>query len=87
MKDPGLLISELKSYGDKIGKVKPASIAKINKIIKEKEAEFEKLEKISKAAHGIYGWVSSTLKLYDVNRKVDPLRKKVEEMTIKLKET
>jgi len=87
LKDPGQLINELKAYGDKIGKVKPGNIAKINKIIKEKEAEFEKLDKISKAAHGIYGWVSSTLKLYDVNRKVEPLRKKVEEMTVKLKET
>lgn len=43
------------------------------------------MKKVSTAAAGMFGWVQATLKLYEINKTVEPLKKNVEEMTKNLK--
>ena len=40
----------------------------------------KRIKDISGAADNIYQWLKNTLNLYDVNKKVEPMKKKVGEM-------
>jgi hypothetical protein len=44
----------------------------------------KRIREISSAADNIYQWLVNTLNLYDINKKVEPMKKKVAEMTKKL---
>jgi hypothetical protein len=44
---------------------------------------FSEIGNISAAAAGLASWVKATVNLFEVHKKVTPLKKKVEEMTIK----
>lgn len=83
LNDPGKLIQNLQSYDKQIHKVKDVHINKINKITSDPANRFAEINTISAAAAGLYGWVRCTVNLYEVHKKVTPLKKKVEEMTIK----
>lgn len=63
--------------------MKDVHINKINKIASDPNNRIDEIKSISSAAAGLYGWVRSTVNLYEVHKKVNPLKKKVEEMTIK----
>lgn len=84
--NPSQLISALKTYGDKIGKVTRNQIEKVRAIIANPENRLDEIHSISKAAGGMYTWVKSTVNLYDVHKKVEPLKAKLEAMTNKSKQ-
>lgn len=83
MNDPGKLIQNLQGFDKQIHKVKDAHINKINKIVADPTNRISDIATISAAAAGLFGWVRSTVNLYEVHKKVTPLKKKVEEMTVK----
>ena len=78
---PGEFLDRLKNYGSNIAKVKEATIQKIQKEINDNLSDEEKVKATSKDAYGMLIWVKNTLKLYDVYKEVDPLKKKVAEMS------
>ena len=41
------------------------------------------MKKVSEDAYGLIMWVSNTINLYEVYKKVEPLKKKVADMTSK----
>lgn len=55
-------------------------IAKIKKIIENKDNRLAEIKSISEPAEGLYKWSLATMNLYDVNKKVEPLKKKVENL-------
>lgn len=83
LNDPTKLIQNLQNYDKQIHKVKEAHITKINKIINDPNNRISEISNISSAAAGLASWIKATVNLYEVHKKVTPLKKKVEEMTIK----
>lgn len=68
----------MKTYGDRIGKVTRNQIDKVKAIIANPENRLDEIQSISKAAGGMYTWVKATVNLYDVHKKVEPLKNKLE---------
>lgn len=80
MNDPGKMLQKLLTYSDRIGSVTAGQIAKIKKIIENKDNRLAEIKSISEPAEGLYKWSLATMNLYDVNKKVEPLKKKVENL-------
>lgn len=55
-------------------------IESVKSRIDNKDYEFDRMHEISKSAHNLLLWLKAMVKLYDVHKKVEPLKKKVEEM-------
>ncbi len=77
---PSQFIAILKNFGDRLGNVQQRQINSINEKLRDKENAMDRMAEISEAAYNIMCWLESTIRLYDVNKKVAPLKKKVEEM-------
>lgn len=78
MNDPGKMLQKLQTYSERIGSVTAGQITKIKKIIDNKENRLDQIKSVSEPAEGLYKWSLATLNLYEVNKKVEPLKKKVE---------
>ena len=48
--------------------------------MKDPENRLDEIYKISKAAGGLYTWVSATVNFYDVYKKVEPLKVRLDQM-------
>jgi dynein heavy chain len=81
--NPMALINALKNYGDRIGKVKQPQIEKVRSIIANPDNRLDEIKTISKAAGGLFSWVKATVNLYDIHKKVEPLKEKLDKMTKK----
>jgi len=81
MGDPNKLLAALKEYGSKVAKLNDKIIGKIVKLVG--NLDYETCKKVSKAAGGLFKWVDNTVKCYTVHKEVEPLQKKVKEMTEK----
>ena len=78
LNNPGKLLGDLKSYGDKIAKVSKAQVEKVRNIMQNPDNRLDEIMNISKAAGNLLTWVKSTVNLYEVNRKVEPLKGRLE---------
>lgn len=81
MNDPAKLMERLKSFPERISEVKANQIKKIEAIKNDQNNRLGEIDKISVAATGLLGWVNSTIKLYNVNKDVEPMKLRVKEMT------
>lgn len=82
--DPRSLLKALMNYGDRINKVTKGQIEKVKSIIANPDNRLEAIDTISAAAGGLLKWVKATVNLYEVHKKVEPLKIKLAQMTIKL---
>lgn len=78
LNDPKALLNALKNYGDKISKITRTQIEKVKSMIADPVNNLENILNSSKAAAGLLTWVKATVNLYDVNKKVEPLKAKLE---------
>lgn len=78
---PQKLIDALKNYGDRISKVRQRDIDKIRQYEADPENKIANINEVSQAAHGLHKWVKATVNLYEVNKKVEPLKIQLEKMT------
>jgi len=81
LSDPKGLQNALVNYATtRINYIRPTHVEKVKKFIAEKQEDFNRLASVSKAADSLYQWVSATINFYEVHRKVEPLKKNVEQM-------
>lgn len=78
LNDPKALLNALKTYGDKITKITRTQIEKVKSMIADPVNNLENILNSSKAAAGLLTWVKATVNLYDVNKKVEPLKAKLD---------
>lgn len=84
--DPRALINALKNYGDRIAKVSKSQIEKIKTIMQNPDNRLDEIQAVSKAAGGMFTWVKSTVNLYEVHKRVEPLKNRLEQMSKKAAE-
>ncbi len=84
MNNPAKFVDELKKFSNKIGNVSGKTIDRIRNIDTKEAETVKRIKEVSSAADNIYQWLKNTLNLYDVNKKVEPMKKKVAEMTKRL---
>lgn len=78
--NPGAFINCLKDFGKKIHKVTKKQMDHVKERIANKDFEFDRMEIVSKAAYNLLLWLNAMVKLYEVFKQAEPLKKKVEEM-------
>jgi dynein heavy chain len=81
--NPASFLVTLKSFGDRIGKVGKRQIETVLERINNPENEFHRMQEISKSAYNLLLWLKAMVKLYQVNKEVEPLKQQVEAMTKK----
>jgi uncharacterized coiled-coil protein SlyX len=79
--DPRSLLNALKNYGDRIAKVTRGQIERVKNIMTNDDNRLKDIDNISKAAALLFSWVKSTVNLYDVHKRVEPLKNKLELMS------
>ncbi len=84
MNNPSSFVETLKSFSSRINGVGQRQIDKIKSLKEKEKGQLENISGVSPAAASMYNWVNCTLNLYEVHKKVEPLKKKVEAMTKKL---
>lgn len=78
LNNPAALKEALRTYGDKITKITRSQIEKVKSMIADPANNLDNILNSSKAAAGLLTWVKATVNLYDVNKKVEPLKAKLE---------
>jgi len=84
MANPAKFVDELKRFSNRIGSVTDKTINRIRNLSNKEQEGLARIKDVSSACEQIYNWLMSTLKLYDINKKVEPMKKRVAEMTKKL---
>jgi dynein heavy chain len=78
LNNPQKLLIDLKNYGDKISKVSRGQVDKVKSIMTNPDNRLDEIMTISKAAGNLLTWVKSTVNLYEVNKRVEPLKMRLE---------
>jgi hypothetical protein len=84
--NPSSFIDTLKGFGKRIGKVTNRQIQIVIERLDNKSFEFDRMQEISKSAYNLLMWLKAMVKLYQVHKQVEPLKKAVEEMEKKAKQ-
>lgn len=84
MNNPAKFVDELKRFSNRIGNVTEKTIGRIRNLSNKEAEGLGRIRDVSSACEQIYNWLQSTLKLYDINKKVEPMKRRVTEMTKKL---
>ena len=84
MNNPARFVDELKRFSNRIGSVTEKTIQKIRNLMAKEQEGMNRIKEVSSACEQIFNWLQSTVKLYDINKKVEPMKRKVAEMTKKL---
>lgn len=78
--NPSQFIGTLQKFGSKIHEVTKKQIDTVISRINNEEFEFDRMYDISKSAYNLLLWLKAMVKLYNVYKQVEPLKKKVDEM-------
>jgi len=84
---PGEFVKVLQGFGKEINRITQRQIDRIKnheKALENMGVGETELLSLSKACAGLHSWIQAMCKFYEVNKKVTPLRQRVEELSKKL---
>lgn len=82
MSVPSAFVVTLKGFGNQISRITQRQIDRIRN--QEKNLVGIDLLALSSACNGLYNWIQAMCEFYEVNKKVNPLKARVEELSKKL---